>query len=165
MCSILTAAKNFISFLRAKRRYLTLRVLYYFGYNTLAARAILVKNNKILLIKHSYIPEWHMVGGSIDKGETPVQALKRELLEELNIECLQEPKIFGVYYNNNKNGNDYKMIYVVEKWRQSKQIASHSSEILESRMFDPKKLPEDISPPTLRRMQEYIGVRKQDGRW
>ena len=106
-----------------------------------------------------------MVGGSIDKGETPVQALKRELLEELNIECLQEPKIFGVYYNNNKNGNDYKMIYVVEKWRQSKQIASHSSEILESRMFDPKKLPEDISPPTLRRMQEYIGVRKQDGRW
>lgn len=157
--------KNIISWYRVRQRHLILRVLYYFGYKTFAARAFIIKNNKVLLIKHSYIPQWHMVGGGIDKGETPVQAVKRELLEEIGLECLEEPKLYGIYYNGYKNSNDYKVIYVIKKFKRSKQKASHSSEILESRMFDMRKLPTDISQATLRRIEEYRGLHKIDERW
>lgn len=43
---------------------------------------ILIKDGKILLIKHRYIQEWFQPGGHIDDGETPLQAAIRELTEE-----------------------------------------------------------------------------------
>lgn len=43
---------------------------------------ILIKDEKILLIKHRYIQEWFQPGGHIDDGETPLQAAIRELTEE-----------------------------------------------------------------------------------
>jgi 8-oxo-dGTP pyrophosphatase MutT (NUDIX family) len=152
-----------ISRIRVIKRHTILRILYYFGYNTFAARALIIKGNKILLIKHSYQPGWHIVGGGIDRGETPVQAVKRELLEELGLKCLEEPKIFGIYYNNYKNGNDFKVIYVVKKFNLPKSF--HNGEISEARMFDMKKLPKDIHQPTLRRIEEYMGLRKMDEMW
>jgi 8-oxo-dGTP pyrophosphatase MutT (NUDIX family) len=53
-----------------------------------AVRAIIVKDNNILLMhRHKFGHEYYALpGGGIDIGETPEQALYREIMEEASIE-------------------------------------------------------------------------------
>jgi len=51
---------------------------------------LLVKNNKFLLVKRSFLEKnysghWGLPGGSVEKNETPTDALIREIKEELGI--------------------------------------------------------------------------------
>lgn len=50
--------------------------------------AIIVKNNKIFVTQRGYGEfkgGWEFPGGKIEENETPEDALKREILEELNV--------------------------------------------------------------------------------
>lgn len=62
---------------------------------------VVIKDNKVLLARHTYGPGNGMLiipGGYVNIGETPQDALKREYMEETNIEV--EPKnIIGVRFN------------------------------------------------------------------
>ena len=61
----------------------------------IVTRAFVVKDNKVVLLwrywksKQYYIP----AGGNIDEGETPEQAIIRELKEELSIDCVITKKL------------------------------------------------------------------------
>jgi 8-oxo-dGTP diphosphatase len=60
--------------------------------NKNAVAVIVNEDNKILLLKRSDYPDswmpnkWALVGGGIDKGETPENAIKREVKEETGLE-------------------------------------------------------------------------------
>lgn len=41
--------------------------------------------NVFLLLRNDKTPKWSMMSGGIDEGETPIEALKREMYEELFI--------------------------------------------------------------------------------
>ena len=54
------------------------------------SQGILVRNGSIFLVRRSakkerHAGEWNFPGGGIEEGETPEQALKREMFEELGI--------------------------------------------------------------------------------
>lgn len=53
-----------------------------------AAAVILNSGNEVLLLEHLLRPGsgWGLPGGFLNKGETPEQAIKRELFEETGIE-------------------------------------------------------------------------------
>lgn len=70
--------------------------------NILTARCIVVKDNKFLLVKHTYMPGWYHIGGGVDMEETPSQAVIRELQEEAGITCLTPPKLYNIYLYLNK---------------------------------------------------------------
>ena len=85
----------------------------------LGVAACLVEKNKILLVKEGKGPQnglWGLPKGSVDEGELPQLAVKRELREECGIdaevlglvglrECLikQTPAIFIAYLVDSKN--------------------------------------------------------------
>ncbi|MBF26542.1 MAG: hypothetical protein CMA98_01940 [Euryarchaeota archaeon] len=85
----------------------------------LGVAACLIEKNKILLVKEAKGPQkslWGLPKGSVDDGELPQLAIKRELREECGIdadirglvgirECLikQTPAIFLAYLVDSKN--------------------------------------------------------------
>ena len=62
---------------------------------------IVNKDNKILLLKRGkgapWMPnKWGLVGGGIEKGETPQQAVEREISEETGLELKKFTKSFSI---------------------------------------------------------------------
>lgn len=67
-----------------------------------AVAIIVNENNKILLLKRSdnskiWMPnKWALVGGGIEKGETPQQAVEREITEETGLEIKKFINTFSI---------------------------------------------------------------------
>src|SRR5579863_1128415 len=75
---------------------------------TLGVRAVVLDTeNRVFLVKHSYISGWHLPGGGVETGETLRGALRRELVEEGRIELAGEPQLFGVYLNSHVSRRDH----------------------------------------------------------
>ena len=64
--------------------------------------AVIVKDNKIFATQRGYGDfkgGWEFPGGKIEKNETPEEALKREIFEELNVKISVEEHIYTVEYD------------------------------------------------------------------
>ena len=62
--------------------------------------AIIIKDNKLLLVKGKGWPELWTPGGKIEEGESEEGTLKRELKEEINLD-LQNMTFFKKYFYKN----------------------------------------------------------------
>ncbi|OGT30718.1 MAG: hypothetical protein A3E87_07095 [Gammaproteobacteria bacterium RIFCSPHIGHO2_12_FULL_35_23] len=129
---------------------------------TLGVRALIIENNQVLLIKHTYQPGWCTIGGGVKAGETPAEAICRELKEEVGAMLKESPKLFAVYHDGYKKYDDYIIFYLVGKCEYQEV---KSWEIKDKKWFSLQALPLDISPATLRRVEEYLGKAKISDRW
>ena len=67
---------------------------------TLGVRAmVLDAQDRVLLVRHTYIAGWHMPGGGIETGEDALAAITRELEEEANIRLSGTPRWHGLFFN------------------------------------------------------------------
>ena len=72
-----------------------------------AARAIVLKNDNILLLYTARYHDYTLPGGGIDEGESEVEGLTRELIEETGAQYINNIQPFGLYeeyrpwYKNN----------------------------------------------------------------
>src|SRR5690606_41681175 len=66
---------------------------------TVGARVMLVDGDKVLLIKHTYVPGWQFPGGGVDPGETFEEAGVRETAEETGYRDVGPVELFGLYHN------------------------------------------------------------------
>jgi 8-oxo-dGTP pyrophosphatase MutT (NUDIX family) len=60
-----------------------------------SVRAVILDGNKLLVIYLSNLEEYKLPGGGIEKGETLIDALKRETLEEVGFKINQVIKPIG----------------------------------------------------------------------
>jgi ADP-ribose pyrophosphatase YjhB (NUDIX family) len=123
-----------------------------------ALALVIDPEGKVFLVKHSYIAGWHLPGGGVESGETVIAALGRELREEGNIELIDPPRLFGVYFNRRVSRRDHVALYVVRSFRQSAPPRPNR-EIVGHGFFACDALPEGTGRATRERIAEVLGGR------
>jgi 8-oxo-dGTP pyrophosphatase MutT (NUDIX family) len=122
---------------------------------TLGARVMLVDGNKVLLIRHTYVPGWQLPGGGVDPGETIEAAARRELLEESGYRATGPLELFGIYHNKIATNRDHVALFVGRAFEQQ-FVFRPNREIAEAAWFDKAALPEKVTPATSQRIDEVF---------
>ncbi len=157
----------------SERRSLSLRLRYRLFHSffllarpmTLGVRAaVLSQTGEVFLVRHSYVPGWHLPGGGVERRETALTALARELDEEANIALGATPHLFGVYHNIAASPRDHVLLYVCRDFTQRGE-RKPDLEIVESGFFAFDALPETTTPGTRRRLAEIAGKQPVSQTW
>lgn len=110
---------------------------------------------RIFLVRHTYIAGWHMPGGGVERHETCLQALHKEIREEGNLVAVSPPVLVHVYFNNRTSNKDHVLLYKLDVRQTAPKIADR--EISESGFFAFDALPEGTTGATRRRLLEIAG--------
>src|SRR6478752_2286249 len=98
---------------------------------TLGVRAVVLDaDNRVFLVRHSYVSGWYLPGGGVDYGETMEQAMRRELKEEGDIDLTGDAVLHGIYLNSHVSRRDHVAVYVVRNFRQAR-LPQPNREIVE----------------------------------
>jgi ADP-ribose pyrophosphatase YjhB (NUDIX family) len=123
---------------------------------TLGVRGLVTDAQEgVLLVRHSYVSGWHLPGGAVEPGETAVQSLARELVEEASIGIVGEARLMGLYFNARMRGRDHVAVFHVADYERLAPFKPNG-EILEARFFSPTDLPPTATAATRRRMAEHF---------
>ncbi|MES2906548.1 MAG: NUDIX domain-containing protein, partial [Pseudomonadota bacterium] len=60
---------------------------------TLGVRAVVLKGDDVLLVRHTYMDGWYLPGGGVDRGEALEKAAVRECFEEVGVHIQGEFKL------------------------------------------------------------------------
>jgi ADP-ribose pyrophosphatase YjhB (NUDIX family) len=100
----------------------------------------------------------------VEKNESVLAALSRELEEEAGIMLVEVPELFGIYANFHAFPADHIALFVVRRWRQTR-IPTPNREVVEQGFFDPTALPEATSAGTRRRIAEVLDDAPRSEHW
>ncbi len=124
---------------------------------TLGVRAMLVKNDAVVLVKHSYIPGWYFPGGGVEVGESVADAVQREVREETGSMLTAPPSLFGIYRNAHADPRDHVAFFVCRDFEQVAPLRLPNHEIIACDTFPVDGLPSGLSPGTGARIREVLG--------
>ena len=113
------------------------------------------RSGRVFLVRHSYVPGWHMPGGGIERRETSHDALVKELREEGNLRIVGEPQLFQVYLNTSASRRDHVVFYRADVEQTAPR--KPDAEIVECGFFALDALPEGTTEATRRRLRELSG--------
>jgi len=123
---------------------------------TLGARVMVVDGDRVLLIRHTYVPGWQFPGGGVDPGEAIESAARREVLEETGYRITGPMQLFGIYHNTSTVTNrDHVAFYVATQFEPGFEFKPNR-EIAEAAWFERTALPEKVTPATSQRIDEYF---------
>lgn len=164
---MLKSKRNFI--LLITRSINLFRKIWWFIFRptTIGVRLLLVVDDYVLLVKHSYGDQWYLPGGKIKSNENIKNGLKREVKEETGIDLgnqilglkTNEPQLLGIYSNFKEYKNDYIFVFLMKISKEGKlKIKPDNFETEKIYLFDLKNLPDKMSPGTERRIQEFLSL-------
>lgn len=123
---------------------------------TLGVRGVVLDaDDRVFLVRHSYVAGWHLPGGGVEVGEALGTALQRELMEEGRIEISSEPELHGIFLNSHVSPRDHVAVYIVRSFRQDRK-PEPNREIVDCGFFAAHALPEETTAGTRLRIAEII---------
>lgn len=151
-------------FQRARAKvFLTLKGLWH--RMTVGSRVMVVDGDKVLLIRHTYVPGWQFPGGGVGPGETMEFAGARETLEETGYRVIGPMELFGIYHNTSPVTNRDHVAFYVAKNFEKVFDRKADYEISEVAWFDRRALPEKVTPATSQRIDEYFDKQPKRDVW
>jgi ADP-ribose pyrophosphatase YjhB (NUDIX family) len=118
---------------------------------------------RIFLVRHSYIPGWHMPGGGVERYETVRQAIAKELREEGNLELTAPAELLHVFFNRRTSKRDHVVFFRCQVRQTAPKLRDR--EIVESGFFALDQLPQGTTTATYRRLKELAGEAEFDEIW
>jgi len=129
------------------------------------ARAIIRnKKGEVLLIRRTDTGRWGMPAGSLELGDSVIDAVKREVLEETGLKVIScrpmaiysDPK-YSVTYPNGDQVQIFAMVFIVDEWEG--ELISVTDETSDIGFFALDKLPDthEMYIETLEDLKKYDG--------
>jgi len=136
---------------------------FFFRPLTLGVRVMMIQNDQVLLVRHTYMEGWFMPGGGVKRGETLDHAARREAHEETGA-ALNNLRLVGAYTNFKEWKSDHNILFLSTDFTIS---GEHDLEIAEIRFFSLDALPADLLSGHRHRLEEYrAGMsHPQFGKW
>jgi 8-oxo-dGTP pyrophosphatase MutT (NUDIX family) len=137
--------------------------LFIFRPVTYGVRVLLVKDGRVLLVRHTYRSGWHLPGGGIKRNETVEEACRREAREETGAE-LGTVDLVGIYSNLDDYVSGHNILFSCADFTIT---GKPDREIAETHFFTLSDLPADMYPGHRRKIEEYLGGRisSNSGLW
>lgn len=131
-----------------------------FRVQTLGVKGIIFSHDKkLLLVKHTYRPGWHLPGGRVNAFESVKKAVVREVLEEAGVYVEEETLVLtGIHENFGGKRNDHVVIFSGVASGKQEGFKLPNLEILEANFFSMDALPHDVSESTKRRLATMYTV-------
>ena len=122
---------------------------------TLGVRILLQNpNGKILLVKHTYLQNWYLPGGGVDRGEDIYTAAIRELYEETGVSDCSDFAITAIVYNTTVSRKDH--VVVLSGVTRQEVVDFRSFEVASAEFFELDSLPHDIDDLSLNMIRDMM---------
>lgn len=135
---------------------------------TLGVRAIVLdQDDRIALVRHTYIDAWYLPGGGVKKGEGFEAAIRRELREEIALADVRIERVLGVYHSRKEAKDDNIVVFLARTETHPDTLLRKADplEIEEAGWFPLDALPPNVSDATRRRIEEYRSGTLGLGNW
>jgi ADP-ribose pyrophosphatase YjhB (NUDIX family) len=133
--------------------------------HTLGVRGLVVDGqDRVLLVRHSYVSGWYLPGGGVEVGESLQEALDRELREEGNVHLTGAPVLHGIYLNARVSRRDHVALFVVRAFEQPAPPVPNR-EIVATGFFALDALPAGTTRGTRARIAEVLHGAPASDRW
>jgi 8-oxo-dGTP pyrophosphatase MutT (NUDIX family) len=136
--SIKLMLKKVIKFFRKPGLFVVRLYWRIFRPKTQGVKIILTHQNHVLLVRHTYGYKWTFPGGGLKKEEDKINAIKREIIEELKI-SLANISFLGFFVSTHEYKNDTIFVYTTEV--PSRIFKIDNLEIDEARWFPINEMP------------------------
>lgn len=131
---------------------------------TLGTRAVVRDaDGRILVVRQSYTNGWVFPGGGVDRGEPPVTAVKREVMEETGVRLTGDVSMHGLFSNHANFPGDYVAVYIASDFEDG--TWKPSLEVTERAFLHPSEIAPDSSAAMHRRLEELAGRRTISEIW
>ena len=140
--------------------FIFIRLLRIFKPISIGVRVMLIRDDEVLLVKHTYQDEWYFPGGGAKRKETLDQAARREAFEEVGA-TLGDLELLGVFTNFFELRTDHIAVFICRAFT----LTERSHWEIEAIEFYPLNAPpENIAPGIHRRIKDYLADKEpKDG--
>jgi 8-oxo-dGTP pyrophosphatase MutT (NUDIX family) len=135
-----------VAFRLNEMRFFVLRPL------TMGVKILLIRDDKVLLVRHTYQRGWFLPGGGVKRGETLEEAIRREASEELGA-VLVELEFVGMYASLAGHKQDHIAVFQSHQFSLS---GKKDYEIETAEFFPLRQLPMGTATGGRHRIQEYL---------
>ncbi len=131
---------------------------------TLGVRAVALDDqNRVFLVRHTYLPGFHLPGGGVEPRETALRSLEREIDEEGGLVMTGPARLIGFYYNPKHSARDHVVLYLARVSQIRPRLPDW--EIAECGFFPLDALPADTTPATRAHIEEALGLSTPSLHW